>query len=233
MFHKRFIRHNFNMVEVMLAVIVVAMGIASTFVLFPVGLNASKEAIAENQVAEISESAAMIIQAEIVSKIIGDAGKGYEFKVDSTQFCSRPKDSDTGGINNALNADEIAVEGNQIVGTELYKLENGHYLYAQKESSGSVVFAAAVKVYLDRKDANDSGFGDEYFYNADKGKPEKYSEFDVSKGYQNIHKFLLPVAVEVSWPVTLEYSEREKRVYRFEIFNSDYDVLKDEDAEKS
>ena len=41
--NKKIIRHNFNMVEIMLAVIVIALGIAGTFVLFPVGLNAARQ----------------------------------------------------------------------------------------------------------------------------------------------------------------------------------------------
>ena len=37
------------MVEIMLAVIVIALGIAGTFILFPVGLNANKDATAESK----------------------------------------------------------------------------------------------------------------------------------------------------------------------------------------
>ena len=101
MFHKRFIRFNFNMVEVMLAVIVVALAIASTFVLFPVGLNASKDAAAEHRIADISEVALALIQSDILPNIVvNNKEKGYRFDSSKTgdYFCSPPTSSDKTAI---------------------------------------------------------------------------------------------------------------------------------------
>ena len=52
---KRFIRHGFNMVEVALALAIIAIGISSILVLFPVGANANKAAIANNNLADIAD----------------------------------------------------------------------------------------------------------------------------------------------------------------------------------
>ena len=52
---KRLIRHYFNMVEIALALAVLAIGMSSILVLFPVGINANKSAIADNNLADIGE----------------------------------------------------------------------------------------------------------------------------------------------------------------------------------
>ena len=63
---KRFIRYNFNMVEIMLAVIVIALGIAGTFVLFPVGVNANKDATAENNIADVALYTEAVIRSRLL-----------------------------------------------------------------------------------------------------------------------------------------------------------------------
>ena len=239
MFHKRFIRYNFNMVEVMLAVIVVALGIASTFVLFPVGLNATRDTAAENRVAEISESVTMIIQSDILPQLLPSAGAdgknstGFAFTGTSNFFW----DKTSRVIDKAIDADSeidpkthkpIDSDKYERIGeTSLYKYksesEKGVYLFVQKD------FAAAVKVYLDNSSSNKTGFDAEYFCDPEKGNV-KYSAMASD---ERINKFLLPVVVEISWPVTLPADEREKRVYRFEMFNRDYDLKDDNDAQKS
>ena len=47
---KRLIKHYFNMVEIALALAVLAIGMSSILVLFPVGINANKAAIAERRI---------------------------------------------------------------------------------------------------------------------------------------------------------------------------------------
>ena len=233
MFDKRIIRRNFNMVEVMLAVIVVALGIASTFVLFPVGLNASKDAVAESRVADISETAALIVQSEVIPKIV-DTGdeKGYRFSnyENNENFCKR---SDVFGGSTVIDGaiDPENPGGSAVSGTDLYRIDKGLFVYVSKvPDSGEVLFAAAVKVYLDQD--GDSGFENEYFCTI-RGNKTYLDLREKQVGSDFINKFLLPVAVEVSWPVTVPAADREKRVFRFELFNSEYDPGTDADAQKS
>ena len=233
MFAKRIIRRNFNMVEVMLAVIVVALGIASTFVLFPVGLNASKDAVAESRVADISETAALIVQSQVLPKIVDTTDKkGCRFDIskDTEYICERSKISEITAIDEAVDPERLE-DGKKVSGTDLYRIDKGLYVYVSKvPDSGEVLFAAAVKVYLDRNGDGDSGFKNEFF--CTRNGIQEYKDFE---GAVNdcINKFLLPVAVEVSWPVTVPVADREKRVFRFELFNSEYDPGTDDDAMKS
>ena len=70
---KRFIRHGFNMVEVALALAIIAIGISSILVLFPVGANANKAAIANNNLADIAEYMMSYIRAGVTSEWIANA----------------------------------------------------------------------------------------------------------------------------------------------------------------
>ena len=158
MMKNRIIRYNFNMVEVMLAVIVVSVGIASTFVLFPVGLNASRDAAAEHRLADISEVALSIIQSEILPEIVENSDtNGYRFKNNAdSKFCSGPEAGDD-KINGSGVLENLA-DSEKIVNTNLYKKGEGLYVYAVEH--GDVVdFAAAVKIYLDG--SGDSCFADD------------------------------------------------------------------------
>lgn len=59
--------HFFNMIEVLLALTVIAVGMTSVLGLFPVGLNASREAIAQNCSADVADQ--MITYLTIINDI--------------------------------------------------------------------------------------------------------------------------------------------------------------------
>ena len=62
---KRYVKHGFNMVEVALALAVIGIGITSIMVLFPVGINANKAAIADNNTADVAEYLLGYVQMRI------------------------------------------------------------------------------------------------------------------------------------------------------------------------
>lgn len=247
---KRLTRNCFNMVEIMLAVIVIALGIAGTFVLFPVGLEANKAATAENSIADIAEYIAAFVQAEVVCQSV-DTGnnKGFAFKESNDVFCAKTADvSEAFEVDNVtFKSDEnstgktLVSKGGMPLGESLYKHDNGIYVYRQlsgPEGNQYVDFSAVAKVYLDTTTANESGYGNEYFYDhksEDDGGGGGFTLYSEIKGNDQHHigKFLLPVIIEISWPATVPASDREKRYFRFEIFNDQYDVANDADAQKS
>ena len=58
----------FNMVEVALALVILAIGLSSVMVLFPVGLKASRASVADNNLADIAERVASYLQAKYTSR---------------------------------------------------------------------------------------------------------------------------------------------------------------------
>lgn len=229
---KRLIRNNFNMVEIMLAVIVIALGIAGTFVLFPVGLNANKDATAENSIADIAEYVTAFVRAQcMTSGISTNAGNPFDTGELADVFCSR-----TATVSDPVDVDNLsgswkAASGNSgdavdLAKDSLLKHSNGIYLYRQFSGPADapyVDFSAIARVYIDKSDSNASGFNEEHFINV-AGVDKKYSEIS---GTVNIRKFLIPVVLELSWPATVPELEREKRYFRFEIFNDQYEIAND------
>lgn len=237
-------RSGFNMVEIMLAVIVIALGIAGTFVLFPVGLNANKDATAENSIADIAEYIAAFVQAKVMSSAVSNEN-GFAFKTKSTELSSIFYTEGNAEIDKKIAAefdvdkepDEDTLVSNSSVPLDksLYQPYNGVYVFRQLSGPADnpyVDFSAVAKVYLDKSSSN-SGFEEEHFYSRKDNMPKEYSVLKSELGQDFIGKFLLPVVIELSWPANVPESEREKRYFRFEIFNDQYDVANDTDAQKS
>ena len=228
---KRFVRHNFNMVEIMLAVIVIALGIAGTFVLFPVGVNANKDATAENSIADI----ALYTEAVIRSRVLESSNNRTGFL--QSQVSHHFAAPDPSGVDAVQAAADIYDESTWSAairssgGPRTLRRRNdvpGVYLYRQlsgNPSSPVVDFSAIVRVYLDGGNTlnSNNSLDNEYFFRG-RTNPERYSTMSSNV---NIFKFLLPVVMEISWPATVPYEEREKRYFRFEIFNTLYDVTQD------
>ena len=55
----------FNMIEIALALVILAVGLSSVLVLFPIGLNAGKSSVAENNLADVAEQVAAYLQSEL------------------------------------------------------------------------------------------------------------------------------------------------------------------------
>ena len=226
---KRFVRHNFNMVEIMLAVIVIALGIAGTFVLFPVGVNANKDATAENCLADIAQYTDAVVRALLLQ---GSNSPRQGFREGFvTNHLSAQDPVPAAAANPADLNDEttwtasiLSSNGPRIL--RQHSSARGVFLYRQLSGNASdpvVDFAAVVRVYLDGNSYNSNVFDNEYFFR-DRTTPQQYSTM---RSNVDIFRFLLPLVMEVSWPATSPYDEREKRYFRFEVFNTLYDITQD------
>ncbi len=221
--NKRIIRHNFNMVEIMLAVIVIALGLTSTFVLFPVGLNATKDAVAENQISDIGEELITSIHHYILPKMFNTVfDKGFQFKsLDGLKDYFYDPENTTANVKAYIENGVETPPGSEI-GPAFFELGKGVYLFY----TTTQYLTAIATIKLDRN--SDSGFEDEYFYSRN-GTFQKYSNLKSTTG-DCINKFLLPIIVEISWPANIPLAEREKRIFRFDMFNFEYDPGKDTEA---
>ena len=243
---KRFIRHNFNMVEIMLAVIVIALGITGTFVLFPVGVNANKSAVADNSIADIAEYVTGFVKAELLTATRppdddddddndnhdSDTTKGFKTNAVKKHFYSSG-DKYADAINVDAPSGWTELDNGNPVATILKSSEKGVYLIRQlsgPEDNRFVDFAAVARVMLDRKD-DDTSTGLEEAYFPKINKDEKRTEapndkvvFDKpgSDDKNVLQSCFLPAVLELSWPATVPFEEREKRYFRFEIFNDYY-----------
>ena len=221
---KRFIRRNFNMVEIMLAVIVIALGITGTFVLFPVGVNANKSAVADNSIADIAEYVTAFARAEVLaasqeeesSKKFGTGRIAGSFNQDGANPAESKEYYQTINVDDPgaswSNSDSVILKHLSVPGVYLVRQLSG------PEDNRFVDFAAIARVYLDNGDTNGTGLTGEFFPNANAEMVDTASGDDNNE----LKKFFIPAVLELSWPATVPIGEREKRYFRFEIFNDGY-----------
>lgn len=216
-------KYHFNMVEIMLAIVVLALGMASVFVLFPAGLDNHRTAMAENNVADMAELVISHVRAE--AALYSDSDKFDAGYLDSLKTYS---DISTTGLDNEIK------EMDEVDSSDPWsykKVSDGLYLVRQFSGpvdNAYVDFAAVVKVY------KDEDYDDELFVLAidDSGPSCEYFntmtwEVDASSAVKDFatKDVIVPLVVEISYPANVPEDERDKSYFRFEIFNERY-VLK-------
>ena len=236
---KRLIRHNFNMVEIMLAVIVIALGITGTFVLFPVGVNANKSAVADNSIADIAEYVTSFVRAELLAGSRENTGnKGFNDTQIQTLFNADGATPVSGrhyydaveidqptnwNVPNTHSGRNSGSEQNEAVSMLLkHSSEQGVYLVRQlsgPDGNRFVDFAAVARVYLDNADTETTGLTGAYFPDSSGNNMVNTTS---TAEQQELRKCFLPAVLELSWPASASFEEREKRYFRFEIFNDHY-----------
>ena len=77
--------YRFNLIEIMLAIVIIALGMTSVFVLFPAGLSNHRTAMAENSIADIAELVISRVRAENALSVTDD---GFSSDV-ATKFPER------------------------------------------------------------------------------------------------------------------------------------------------
>jgi len=225
---RRLIKHYFNMVEIALALAVLAIGISSILVLFPVGINANRSAIADNNLADISEFLMGYLRAGCNAeweKIAADensspADGDYSFSSAANMATSLTavtettleKYGDKSGIDPATTT--YTGTANQIA-DNLYRVptsdkQNSVFLY--KQMSGDIVdFAAIVKVWRDTS-------SDVSFYS----RTAVDAIQKINPSVSQLRPYTTALCIEISWPAQAPYAQREKRLFRQEIFNQAY-----------
>jgi len=211
---KRLIRHSFNMVEIALALAVLAIGISSILVLFPVGINANRSAIADNNLADISEYLMGYLRAGCAAEWTKIAAKKADGKtILSSDYFFTEKLADGYDSVKDLGNTGVDPDGSSYgskVTDNLYQLTtdntktNRAFLY--KQMTGNVVdFSAIVKVWTETPSF--------YIRNATNNTIEKIPSGASLETYAKV------LCIEISWPAQAPYAQREKRLFRQEIFN--------------
>lgn len=218
-------KYCFNLVEIMLAVVILSLGMTSVFVLFPAGLSNHRNAMAENSVADFAELIFSRIRAESALSVHYD---GFNSNVNN--FPKRAdllegediKDPDT-SWEDGLTDDEPWI---------WKKDKNGLYMVRQvsgPKEDHFVDFSAVVAVYKE----DDTDFGKELFIPTKWGGNETvFNSIDKNQSGTTtadvktleLNDFVMPLIMEISYPAELPYKEREKAYFRFEIFNDKYEL---------
>ena len=224
-------KHRFNLVEITLAIAILAIGMGSILVLFPVGVNSHKEAIANNNLSDISEYILGFLETKVMEDWAGMTnGTQYNIGADGkvTAFNTYPERT-SGFVYNSLptskpsDADtEEITAGNSIEG---YSSSDANWKHSKfflgKKSSNSIKgvflyeqasvvndervpdFSAIVRIWREQVKIalNDDG-----------------TETPIDASYS----YAVALNLEISWPAEAPYEQREKKFYKLDLFNPYY-----------
>lgn len=237
------------MVEIALAMAIIAIGLSSILVLFPVGINANKAAIADNNLTDVAEYMISYMRAGCAAewrKIAEDPTTANYFfsngmKNNLDDLTKAIEDEETKGYPDDSTNENFTKYwtpfGSSTGGTRLYrhKTSNGVFLFRQvsllTDQDGTTEievpdFSAVIKIWKD-----DMDFFVPNAYSPATIPYEKLSEIgDVSGlNWDDLREHLenhygKALCLELSWPAEVPYENREKRVFRFEVFNEYYTV---------
>lgn len=232
---------SFNMVEVMLAVVVIAVGLSSVFVLFPAGLTAHKAATADNSLADLAEFIFSSVKAQIDVECSGEADdSSKKFKSGSwANFGNSAADAEVDvGNESDWKPVDILKKGTDsgLKEDSLLQHKDKSNVFWVRQVSGPENdrfsdFSAIARIYVDRDKSNNTNCGleKEFFRDVKSGNMKMYDDLDFTddadkKKLKDARAFILPLVLEISYPAEIEYARREKRYFRFEVFNENYEA---------
>ena len=205
-------KNYFNMVEIVLALSVVAIAIVSLMGMLPVALRASKNSVADNSVASV---------VEIMKSFVDRSYRSNDdFGVFREQFANaKPTDSATTilAFNDsnpkfpASSADlknyAFQITNGNTNGTFLVELFSGEF---SSDKFAVTDFDADVRVWYDKLDG-------EIYIPIHKGS--NYANNFYQKGGNEVPlSHACTFYIEVSWPSGIKYENQEHRLYKFDYF---------------
>ncbi len=217
-------QHPFNMVEILLALGVVAIGICSVMVLFPVGANASRDSIMEEYAATSAEQMLNMIDFRLhmfdptthsTTKYWND----YIWKDDNNTtgslITSRPSPSaieDMDAMLDLSNASHWSSGTSDLLGGTA--LQGSIFSYSSSNNFFQIVVHHAPSA-----GSNLTSIANDY---SDKIDFRALAVFWVDQvnfnGTDLPYKMAARLNLELSWPVEIPYAARQKSYYTLEVF---------------
>lgn len=179
------------MVEITLALAVIGIGLAGIMALFPVGVQSSRDAIADNYSANVAEF--------FISYIRMQTGTATKYDALKTALATSKPSSESSISSSADTSTQSSSSTKLFTGTGVYKIEQGVGLdNSDAVGSGEIIdFSAIARVWK----------GTISYY-------DPTSDNNVTVTDTNGMKIM----VEISWPAQLPYAKRQKKYFCLEVF---------------
>lgn len=232
---KRLVKHCFNMVEIALALAVLAIGMSSILVLFPVGINANKSAIADNNLADIGEYLMGFLRAGCAAEWAKIAenpeveNPDFIFSKSIVKGYDELPDDGTESIDPLSSKYDDDVNNSSRITSNLYRIKNNNNsVFLYKQMTGDIVdFAAVIRVWQEKTDffaVNASSYSVNPPLDGVASDGEytlagsSFIKVTIEPG-GSIERYARVLCIEISWPAQAPYEQREKRLFQQEIFN--------------
>lgn len=193
----------FNMLEIALAIAIIALGATSIMVLFPVGLASTNAAVIDNNLPDAAELLLGYLEGRVQANW---------------------RDEDGNKTSNAF-LSSLSIGGKPVGHTEVFNPPNS--LGISTHTSNNRVFLFEKKI--DAEGDTGSTADDVVEFAAVALVWVEYSMYYVN-GFPltpaqqaAMRSHMGTLCVELSWPVEKSYADREKRLYKLELFNQAYD----------
>ena len=204
-------KHGFNLIEITLAIAIIAFGMSSILVLFPTGLQTTTDAVADSVVPDTADYVLSYWQAMVD---IGWRDEDGKLRTDNAVLKalddSKPDTTaaDPGGSLTFDQLDNLSSENEKTINLFRAKNKKGIYLYEQSyyptatedfdKKEKVVDFSAIVLVWKEPH---------AYLYH-ENDAPEQIDDDNAAT-----------LCVEISYPAAKPYAAREKQFYRLELYN--------------
>lgn len=211
----------FTLVEMMLALAILGVGLSAVILLATVGAKAGKDGRIEGDLEDVSERVVVFLQGRFSAPSNWKADGSSPIVI--PDFVAAPNDSDV----------PVGSSGFSDADPEMLVKDNVTYICRRVSGAdGSIVdFEAMVRVGVD------GSFWGNQFYQALGGAaaaPKKLTEYPIdhsvpigtrvngSSSAVMFGKFCRPLIIELSWPIDVPWSKREKRFIRMDLFNENF-----------
>ena len=197
----------FNLIEIALAIAIIAVGMSSIMVLYPVGVNSSKAAAANNMIPDVADYVLSYLECEMQARWRNADGYA-QANVFADNFGNEldtdPDDQAVGGTWSATACPNLA-----------YRSLNGHRIYRYTQSYDIVTddgtatvtdFQAVIRVWVTPVPV--------------RLRPTSGAAVaDMTPSPSAAGTYAMALCAEISYPAEIPYGEREKHVFRREIYN--------------
>ena len=208
--------HPFNMVEILLALGVIAIGICSVMVLFPVGANASRDSIMEEYAAASAEQMLNMINFRLHMYDPGthSTTKYWNDYIQTPGGSARPSDADIEAMNAKLDLDSASdwSSTNSLLGGSA--LKGSIFSYAPGGSPSNTYFQIVIHKDGDKEDLDDIDVAKIDF----RALGVLWIDKVDFNGTDLPYTMAARLNLELSWPVEIPYASRQKSYYTLEVF---------------
>jgi len=201
---KATIKRGFNLIEITLAVAIIAVGMSSILVLFPVGLNASSAAAADNMVQDVAEYILGYLECRTQAAWRDAAGNAT-----ANAFVGSLPDSLSDADDSSVTWTTIAntkLESGNLGGSTVFRYVQSYNVVIDGDSTTVTDFSAVIRVWKEKIPL--------LLRKTDNTTATQTTDSPASAG-----TYGMTLCAEISFPVEKPYADREKYLFRREIYN--------------
>ena len=207
------IKQYFNLIEIALAIAIIAVGMSSIMVLFPAGVNASNTAAANNMIPDVADYVLSYLECTIQASWRDAAGYAQANTVAGKFASSQGTEDDddhgaaTSGWNDIPDTN-LEYRDDFSSSSRIFRYTQSYDITTPAEGTITVTdFQAVIRVWVEPIPLR--------LRRADTGALETGTTQTVT----NANAYAMALCAEISYPAGMPYAEREKHLFRREIFN--------------